>query len=94
MGDNRSGPSCEVGRNKSGLVKIRSKLGQIEPNVPRNTTIAREELNREALRSWEFSDGKRGSMVGRLKVVGAPKGRLSGHSEKRSSKCVNNSRSI
>ena len=36
MGESRSDPRSAIGQDQSGLVQKRSKLGQIEANVPRN----------------------------------------------------------
>ena len=55
------GPA-EIGRIKSRLAKLVSKLGQFEPNVPRNTKTAKEETSN----SWDVLT-KQGSMVGCLK---------------------------
>ena len=55
MGENRSGLPGEIGQNGSELVKTGGKLGQIGRNVPRNTTIPRE----EASKSRKFFDKKK-----------------------------------
>ena len=66
-GENRSGPQGKRGKNRSELVKqshLRSKLDLLEPNVPRNTKIARE----EASKSRELAD-EEGCLVARLTLL-------------------------
>ena len=57
------------------LVDMRSKLSHIEPKVPGNTKIARE----EASKSWDFFDEK-GSMLGLpMSYVGVSLGQVQIH---------------
>ena len=55
IGENRSGLPCETGPKRSELVKTGPKFSQIEPDVPRNTKIPRE----EASKSCEVFDEKK-----------------------------------